>query len=164
MTARSIALLVTPEQSLILHTAQEIAGNLSLVLRNPSDDAHVNAAAVSIGDIFGPEVRSDRKLEQTDKEKGDITAWLTQQKEREATEDPQPAPLAPPAPRRKMIVMLGSELSEVEFPGDGQLPSQPVKLGGPNNSIQPGTSPLPGNTQQDDMPLQTPPDEQTENE
>ena len=164
MTAKTIALLVTPEQSLILHTAQEISGALRLVLRNPTDDAHVNAAAVTIGDIFGPELRSDRKAEQGGvKEKSDITAWLTQQKERETSEGSGPAPPIPPAPaRRKMIVMLGSEVSQVEFPGDGQLPTQPVKMGSADQSLQPGVSQFPGNGQPSDMPLQTPPDDQSQ--
>ncbi len=161
MTAKSIALLVTPEQSLILHTAQEISGSLRLVLRNPTDEAHVNAAAVSIGDIFGPEIRSNRRSEKgTEKEKGDITAWLTQQKEQDGGQGSQPP--SPPLPaRRKMIVMLGSEISEVEFPGDGQLPTQPVKTGSTNSATQSGVSQLPGNSQPGDMPLQSPPDEQT---
>jgi pilus assembly protein CpaB len=134
MTAKTLSLLVTPRQAEILHAAQEMAGSLRLVLRNPEDDAHYASQGASISDIFGPDEKSSRKGEKGDesaKEGDDVTAWLNG----EEANQQEPTPVVPPAPalpqpttsRGKMIVMYGSELMQVDFPGDGSLPANPFK-------------------------------------
>lgn len=85
ITAKTISLLVTPKQSEILHAASEIAGSVKLVLRNPDDDEHVVAGGATIGDILGPDERSDRaaekSTEKTVRNEGDgmSTCWLSEQ-------------------------------------------------------------------------------------
>jgi pilus assembly protein CpaB len=128
MTAKTIALLVTPQQSVILHAASEISGSVRLVLRNPDDESHASVPGVTIADIFGPDQFSDRTAEQN----------LTRDPEHGGPKKDAPAqpPIATVAQRTgppwKMVVMYGSELKEVEFPGDGSLPTSTDSLQGGN--------------------------------
>jgi pilus assembly protein CpaB len=139
MSAKTIALLVTPRQAEILHAATEMSGSIRLVLRNPEDDAHYTSQGATIGDIFGPDQRTDRKAEEGqtgDGEGDDVTAWLNgQQGEQQAP--PTPALPKPSGPRGKMIVIYGHELMQVDFPGEGGLPISPLK----NDSLIPGFNP-----------------------
>ena len=122
MTAKTIALLVTPQQAVILHAASEMGGSVRLVLRNPDDNVHVNSPGATIADVFGPDHQTNREAEQVDanenkEKKTGLAAWLDGQKPKAVT------PLPPGAPSRKMIVMLGAQLLEVDIPGDGELPT-----------------------------------------
>lgn len=150
MTAKTIALLVTPQQAVILHAASEIGGAVRLALRNPEDDAHVSAQGATIGDIFGSELdRSDRDAERsTEKETSDVTSWLTQQapkgnKVNVGASTPLPAVPRMPGDRKRMLVMLGAELVQVEIPEKGDLPvvtseSGPADLGGDQPPVDEG--------------------------
>ena len=159
ITAKTISLLVTPKQSEILHAASEIAGSVKLVLRNPDDDEHVVAGGATIGDIFGPDERSDRAAEKsTEKtarnEGDDVTAWLNEHNGKDkdkttpiANSSPLP-PAAPPlpavplVPRKKMIVIYGSEVVTVEIPENGDPPINQPQSGTPGSGGG-GYSPLP---------------------
>ncbi len=83
MSAKTISLLVTPQQAVILHAATEIGGAVRLVMRNPEDDVHVADQGATIGDIFGKEPgATDRDAEQTtgggtEKPTSEITSWLS---------------------------------------------------------------------------------------
>lgn len=130
ISAKTIAVLVLPDQAVILHAATEMGGSVRLVLRNPDDNKHVVSQGATLGDIFGPDHlsnRDDEKAGPQKEQKTSLTDWLNKQK--------GSAPAAPPAPSRKMIVMLGSQVTEVEIPGNGDLPTnQPAQspaLGGP---------------------------------
>lgn len=142
MTAKTISLLVTPQQAVILHAASEIGGSVRLVLRNPEDDEHVASHGATIADIFGNESdRTDRDAEKAgDQETSDITSWLTNQTNK-TNEKPTPLPATPPMPvaRKRMLVMMGAELVQIEIPGKGELPvvqteSGPADLGGDSPS------------------------------
>jgi pilus assembly protein CpaB len=138
MSAKTIALLVTPQQAVILHAATEMAGAVRLVLRNPDDKAHVASQGATIGDIFGSEQRSDRESEEpADKEeKTGLTAWLNQQKEKAAPAAPAP----PVAASRKMIVVLGAQLTQIDIPENGEPPlNQPTS--GSSSIDNPATGP-----------------------
>jgi pilus assembly protein CpaB len=164
MSAKTIALLITPEQSVILHAASEIGGSVRLVLRNPDDNAHVTAFSATVGDIFGSDRASDRTAEKTD-EKKDIAAWLNQQKEKLT---PPPAP-QPVGPQRKMVVMYGAELLQIDLPGKGELPRNPLKRDAPNaasgtpshltRAIGGGSSQGPSEEAPDDKPTEVKSDE-----
>jgi pilus assembly protein CpaB len=130
ISAKTIAVLVTPEQAVILHAATEMGGSVRLVLRNPDDNMHVVSQGATLSDIFGPDHASNRDAEKSPQEKEEktsLTDWLNKQK---GTGSAAP----PAAPSRKMIVMLGSQLTEVDIPGNGEPPTnQPVQspsLGG----------------------------------
>jgi pilus assembly protein CpaB len=143
MTAKTISLLVTPQQAVILHAASEIGGAVRLVLRNPEDDAHVASHGATISDIFGNETdRTDRDKEKnadgTEKETADVTSWLNNQNQGEKPQgNASPLPPVPPLPvaHKTMLVMMGAELVKIDIPGKGELPvveteSGPASLGG----------------------------------
>jgi pilus assembly protein CpaB len=143
MTAKTIALLVTAQQAVVLHAASEISGSVKLVLRNPEDKSHVRIPGATIGDIFGNDVLSDRDNEQTGQKGSERPApVLEQPKEPVAPALPPSLAMQPVAPPFKMVVVYGSELMEVEFPGDGRLPSNQTK----KNTLRPDglpTMPIP---------------------
>ncbi len=159
MSAKTISLLVTPQQAVILHAATEIGGAVRLVLRNPEDEAHIVDQGATISDIFGDELKkSDRVAERAtpEKETSDVSDWLAQQNGRGSVVGPStPVPSAPPLPqeRRRMLVMMGAELVNIEIPGDGELPivqteQGPGDLGGSGpdptmNDMPGGFSPVP---------------------
>lgn len=144
ITAKTIGLLVTPQQAVILHAAQEIAGTLRLVLRNPEDDAQVVDHEASLSDIFGDEHKKTDRLaekEMPQKETSDITNFLDNQ---HGGAKNVPVPPTPPlpgqAPGQSMLVMMGSELVKIDIPGFGQLPiiqseQGPSNLGGDQPSV-----------------------------
>lgn len=150
ITAKTIALLVTPQQAVILHAAQEVAGTLRLVLRNPEDDVQVVDHEASLSDIFGgkEQKKGDRiaEKEMPQKETSDITNFLDEQNAgnpRGTTAPPTPPlpgsePIA--APGKSMLVMMGSELVRIDIPGVGQIPiiqteHGPSNLGGDQPSM-----------------------------
>jgi pilus assembly protein CpaB len=141
MTAKTISLLVTPQQAVVLHAASEIGGAVRLVLRNPEDDALVTDEGATVGDIFGDENSKGNRVAEkaTEKETSDVSSWLTQQAGKpQTTQVPAtPLPSAPPLPSeyKKMLVMMGAELVQIDIPGPGQLPivqteQGPASLGG----------------------------------
>ncbi len=144
VAAKTIAVLVTPEQAVILHAATEMGGSVRLVLRNPDDNKHVTSQGATLGDIFGPDHFSSRDAERqapessdrpNKEEKTSLTDWLNKQK------GMQPAK-APEAPPRRMIVMLGSQLTEVDIPGNGELPTnQPTQGSAPGGPQSGGVMP-----------------------
>lgn len=136
MAAKTVALLVTPDQAVILHAATEMGGAIRLVLRNPDDNEHVSVASATIGDVFGADQyssREDEKPHAAEKDAGktpsSLTSWLNEQKER-APSAPAEAPAAPLAPRLKMILMLGPQVTQVEIPGQGEVPLNQPQHGG----------------------------------
>jgi pilus assembly protein CpaB len=145
MTAKTISLLVTPQQAVVLHAATELGGSVRLVMRNPEDDAQVADHGATIGDIFGKDTqRTDREAEKaTETETSDITSWLSGEENKQSQQagaalgNATPLPKLPPTPGtpRRMLVMLGAELLQVDIPGTGELPvvqsqSGPADLGG----------------------------------
>ncbi|HEX3726386.1 MAG TPA: Flp pilus assembly protein CpaB, partial [Pirellulales bacterium] len=138
ISAKAIALLVTPQQAVILHAATKIGGAVRLVLRNPNDNEQVVSQGASVGDIFGSDQRWEQKRDSEEEKTGkeDLSAYLNQQKAEsflkkdEASAEPPAVPSAPAAPARKMIVLYGSELQEVDFAENGTLLSNPFKKDG----------------------------------
>ncbi len=125
ITAKTISLLVTPRQAEILHAATEMSGAIRLILRNPDDDTHYVSQGATIGDIFGPDERSDRSSETGQQETGDLTNWLNGQQDDPNNGRMQPAAPALPRPGGspgKMIVIYGSQLMQVDFPDNGGGP------------------------------------------
>jgi pilus assembly protein CpaB len=118
MSAKTIALLVTPQQAVILHAASEMGGALRLVLRNPDDNAHVVSQGATIGDLFGHELLGDREGEQPGEPQNNLTAWLNNGKSKTAP----PVPSAPVIPAKKMTVMMGAQVVQYEIPGPGGVP------------------------------------------
>jgi pilus assembly protein CpaB len=154
ITAKTISLLVTPQQALILHAASEIAGAVRLVLRNPEDEGHVSAQPATMGDIFGPDQRSDRSKEVSEDKTGDdVTNWINENDKAATPVPPTTSQAAVPITARgKMIVIYGSQLKEVDFPGNGQLPTGQPDDGGPHSSQLTGEGDAPSAPPENDMP------------
>ncbi len=145
MTAKLISLLVTPQQALILHAATNAGGSGAARARNPDDDVHVNDEGVNLADIFGPDRHSDRTAEGEEKHENHLTGLVNPPASQPTLSQPAvPEPDAPivPAvnePRRTMVVIMGGQVSEVDFPRSGGLPvSQPEQTlnGGGNPPSQ----------------------------
>jgi pilus assembly protein CpaB len=133
ITAKSIALLVTPQQAVVLHAATEMSGAVRLVLRNPEDKEQVVTKGASVGDIFGSDQRWGAKRDDDDpqrKGKEDLTKFLNDQKNSAPPEPPLPSDRSAEGPRRRMIVIYGSELQQVDFADNGALPTNPFKKDG----------------------------------
>jgi pilus assembly protein CpaB len=144
MSAKTIALLVTPQQAVILHAASEMGGALRLVLRNPDDKLHVASQGATIGDLFGNELQGGREGEEP-AQNNNLTAWMNEEKSKAA-----PAvPPAPVIPGKRMTVMLGAQLVQYEIPSDGGMP---VNLSG-GSSGAPGVSGLNLPKSADSVPL-----------
>jgi pilus assembly protein CpaB len=150
ISAKTISLLVTPQQSLILHAASEVGGVVRLVLRNPDDDVHVATQGATLADIFGPDQHSNRNKEQGDagdgsQDKDDVSSWLEKQKGKVTTPTSAPVTFTPP---RQMVVILGSTIKQVDLPSDGEPPrdqptndSNPQTFDGSRFDAQPGDAP-----------------------
>jgi pilus assembly protein CpaB len=151
ISARTIALLVTPKQAELLHAASEMGGALRLVLRNPDDNAVITSPGATIGDVFGQGGHSNRTAEEgEDKESSSLTAWIND-------EPPKPtkkAPAFPPAPAsRKMMVIMGSQLTQVEIPADGKPPLNQPTAGAGSASLPPDFGGKGVQQGPDDVPL-----------
>jgi hypothetical protein len=142
-----------------LHAATGLGGQVRLVLRNPEDDTHYTSQGATVGDVFGPDERANRGAEDGKEGKqepsaNDLTEWLSGQQDAQHTGPAEPAVPAlpkPTAPRGKMVVIYGSELMQVDFPGDGGLPTNPMMRDsvapgmGPSTQLTGGAAPAGGN-------------------
>ena len=133
ITAKTIALLVTPQQAVILHASSEIGGSVRLVLRNPDDNEQVIAHQATVGDIFGSDQRLNQPREDDPKkgQRNGLEKWLNEQKGDAPPAPPVPAAQRSTGPTRRMIVVYGSELQQVDFSADGSPLSNPFQKGGP---------------------------------
>ncbi len=124
MTAKTYTLLVTPQQAVILHAATQVGGAVRLALRNPEDESRVSDEGINMADIFGPERRSDRDAEHKAGDKDQLTGAA----EQHVAVAPPQAPLLPEnaihstGPTRTMMVLLGAQLKQIEFPSEGGPP------------------------------------------
>jgi pilus assembly protein CpaB len=152
MTAKTIALLVTPQQAVVLHAATEISGSVRLILRNPEDKEQIVTKGASVGDIFGADQRWANKRPGDDAQKqskNDIAKFLNLGNAEGPDGPPLPDSKTPETPRRRMIVIYGSELQQVDFANNGALPTNPPKkdhgatLGPPSQLTGEGAAPTP---------------------
>lgn len=119
--AKTISLLLDPEQAARLNLAEKV-GEISLIPRNPDDDATVASVEVSLGDLMGDSSgRSSREKEQNRKE------------EEESADDgrglmraiQQAIPEPPPIPPFKMEIVLADQVTVMEFDAETGEPIRP---------------------------------------
>lgn len=123
ITAKTISLLVTPQQANLVTMANEM-GKIRLVMRSPGDESIEETEGVTPSDIF----RSHTKSTTASVIGGgmpngaaDLLKLLSKPPVA-APAPPQPvaAPLAAVAPPWKMLLIQGNEVREVEFTASGQ--------------------------------------------
>jgi len=126
MAAKTVSLLVTPDQAERITTATE-SGTIRLVMRSPGDDANATSQGASINDIFAVGQKSDRDKEDKTKEgaqssSGAFQSWLEEQKQK-LSGAAQPTEDDTAVHNWRMVLMQGSELQEVELSSAGGLPT-----------------------------------------
>jgi pilus assembly protein CpaB len=127
MAAKTISLLVTPEQAEKVTLATEM-GSIRLILRHDQDDTVMQSDGTNSSDVLGSE-GANRKAEQPRAETGAQAAAMVNgaahaakslidliHQQREATGK---AAMANAAAPWKMMVYKGAEIEEMEIKGDG---------------------------------------------
>lgn len=113
ITARTVSLLVTPDEAETIALASDL-GRIRLILRNPDDDQFADTEGTEENEIFLGHAKGNHK-EGTGNSNG-ILSWLKNQQQ------PQAQPVAPapdPEERFTMDVLKGDEMSHVEFTRHG---------------------------------------------
>ena len=145
ITAKTISLLVTPQQANLVTMANEM-GKIRLVMRSPGDESIEETEGVTPSDIF----RSQTKGTQTASASGggmpngaDLLKLLSKPPVA-APAPPQPvaaAPVAAVAQPWKMILIEGNGVREVEFTAAGQPTSYQQDSTSTGSSTGPAQSP-----------------------
>ncbi len=119
IAAKTISLLVTPEQAAKIMLATEM-GTINLVMRSPEDDQRVADAQARPAELFGAAVRSDREPE--------ISSGSRAAKTVPAPTAPQTTEASRPRTIWTMRVIKANELGEVKFERDAQNASAPFEM------------------------------------
>lgn len=129
IAAKTITLLVTPEDAELLTLATEM-GKIRLVMRSPEDDAASATEGAVANQLLNKESsKGNRDDESLMKDPGqdtpagqDLVGFLNQQQV--APPPAEPAPPAAPETVWRMVVLLGAQATEFEFTKDSRLPRQ----------------------------------------
>ncbi|MBX3411835.1 MAG: Flp pilus assembly protein CpaB [Pirellulales bacterium] len=118
ISAKTISLLVTPQQAELITLASEI-GTIRLTMRSLEDDGATEAGGAAIDELLGTSKsnRADESLVADDKQKDDSLLSLLDGKP-----EPKEEPAAAPAPGWKMLLLRGENAEQVEFDAGGGLP------------------------------------------
>ena len=145
ISAKTVSLLVTPEQAERITTATE-SGTIRLVMRSPGDTVATTSDGISIGDLMDEAQQANRaKEDKTPEVKqtsgGAFQHWLDEQKQKLAGAS-EPVTEEGPAENWKIVLMQGSEMQEVELSAAGGLPTS--VQGATNTANETGTTPVEG--------------------
>jgi pilus assembly protein CpaB len=113
ITARTVSLLVTPDEAETIALASDL-GRIRLILRNPDDDQFADTEGTEENEIL----QGKNKTPHGSGKSNGILSWLKNQQEPQA----QPAAVAPapdPDERFTMDLLKGDEMSHVEFTRHG---------------------------------------------
>ncbi|HEY2826375.1 MAG TPA: Flp pilus assembly protein CpaB [Pirellulales bacterium] len=113
ITARTVSLLVTPDEAETISLASDL-GRVRLVLRNPDDEEVADTSGTEENEILQGHTRTNPKPLAGGKT-GGILDWLKKQ-----SGAPQAAPNSDPDERFTMVVLKGDEVSHVEFTRKGK--------------------------------------------
>jgi pilus assembly protein CpaB len=137
--AKTVSLMLTPEQASKLSLAEQV-GELSLIPRNPDDDALVNWSEMKIEDLLGDGESSSREKERGEDE------TVANNEEKPADQGSlldAVAAATPPVPPFKMEIVEAQNVREMLFDGETgkpirQLVEAPITSG---PSVTPSLSP-----------------------
>jgi pilus assembly protein CpaB len=136
MAAKTISLLVTPEQAAIVMLASQ-TGPIGLVMRGWDDDQQTPNARATPGELFGATTKTDRSKETllespdanlTDKTKG-FLGFLNSMKGKPAGNSPPPAEQSKPHETWTMRVLKPGSVEEVTFELDEAKTASTSPLG-----------------------------------
>ena len=116
--AKTISLLVTPEQAELVTLASEL-GKIRLVMRSPEDDDLAKTDGAQVAELLGITEQADREAESLlppDNQASSLVDLLDQQA---ATPDPEPV-VQPVDATWTMVVLSGMDAQRVEFTEDGK--------------------------------------------
>lgn len=142
ITARTVSLLVTPDEAETIALASDL-GRIRLILRNPDDDQFAETEGTEENEIFLGHSKGNHK--EGGASPNGILSWLKNQQQPQA----QLAPAPDPEERFTMDVLKGDEMSHVEFTRhgtDGRWRSNAPDASGavtPAVSVPPATQPQP---------------------
>ena len=145
ISAKTVSLLVTPDQAERITTATE-SGTIRLVMRSPGDSDATASTGASISDVMDQVQQADRAKEDKTPEIKQTSGtsfqnWLQEQKEKLSQSAQPEAEAEQPAGNWRMVLMQGSELQEVELSAAGGLP---IGVQGGNTANETGTTPAQG--------------------
>jgi pilus assembly protein CpaB len=143
ITARTVSLLVTPDEAETITLASDL-GRMRLVLRNPDDDQVAETDGTEENEILQGRSKGNPKELPTGKSNG-LLGWLKKQQQPAGQQTPAPDP----DERFTMDVLKGDEMSHVEFTRRGKdgrwMSNAPDGAVSPAASVTPATSPAPAN-------------------
>ncbi|HVU89079.1 MAG TPA: Flp pilus assembly protein CpaB [Pirellulales bacterium] len=154
ITAKTISLLVTPQQAELVTLANEM-GKIRLVMRSADDEAHDETGGVTQSELFtgGDHATSHKQA---------AAETLMKIIEPAKPKEPPPEePAAPPTNVWKMVVIKGDAVDEVEFE-DGDRVGGPIQVRqlsagvGSTSAGASGTLPLGATTTTTSTPPYTP--------
>lgn len=120
--AKTVSLVVTPEQASRVTTAENL-GEISLIPRNPDDDAIVEDAEQSVEDIFARSDSSNRKKEREafDRLSGEDGV------QGEIRKDMSQNPTVAVEPPFQMKIIFPDEVSRIDFDNTTGEPLEPIE-------------------------------------
>ena len=125
ISAKTVSLLVTLDQAERITTATE-TGQIRLVMRSPSDDTEAVSGGTTMGDLFTQGEKTNRTKEdaphqETKQAAKSFQSWLKEQQEKVSGLVPKKDVDA--SERWTIVLIQGTEFSEVELNGAGSLPT-----------------------------------------
>ena len=114
ITAKTVSLLLNPDQAEVLSLATEMGGHIRLALRNNDDEVVADTNGTMEDELLHGSARS---AEHKEKSGGSILDWLNQQKSPPAATPvaASPAPVATPDQKFSMELLEGTDSKTVDF-------------------------------------------------
>ncbi len=138
--AKTISLLVTPEQAELVTLATEM-GTIRLVMRSPEDEAVASTSGALVHQLLGNETRkSDRDDEKLVKEsktgQNDLVDFLNKQKNDEPAKEKEAQPKEEDVPGLvwTMVLLEGKTARQVNFTEGERLPESEPLVGAEEDS------------------------------
>jgi hypothetical protein len=132
--AKTVSLMLSPEQANKLSLAEQI-GELSLIPRNPDDQAIASTPEITIDDIWGDGDANSRKKEQG----GDEPKEQTKQPSTSSLVDVIRSIAPPVKPPFRMEIVEAQDIREVEFDGETGKPIRKLVEDDGRPSVTPAT-------------------------
>jgi pilus assembly protein CpaB len=155
--AKTISLIVTPAQASKITLAENL-GEVSLIPRNPDDDAVVDDSEQGAAELLGLSTANNREMEQKADEPSDggasgpgLKTLIEQAMSGAFAQAAQASAGGNANPPWQMTIIYPNEVSRVEFSASGE-PLDSTTQQGPASSLAPFVAPVPAPTPPDVAP------------